>query len=457
MGKELYAFDFGLEFQNRMLALMLADSGFALKTIEHIPEEQLYSDAHRYLFGRIKEKIKTHPESPSYLEIEDHFTVKIERSRRRLYKSFILKIFEIKLAVADIEFVKDKMTEYAKRCAFITVFQGAQTLWNLSKPDEAYQVTMDGMGDLYSINFREDASIPIEKFEEQRQLYLFKSETRNKIPTIIRPLDDMLRGGLEKGELGILLAHAKGGKSIGLVHMGCAALFTRFGRVAHFVLEGTTEQTIIRYQSRITSIEFTRLEKDELTDEERLEIDAVGKRHTSRLDLIPFNQHWKYTVQDISDKIIELQRHGRKPDLVIIDYADLLTGTGNKEHRHEQTEVYRSLKTLAMVHKVAIWTGAQAQRPPNEPELKELLRARNISECYEKVRIADLVITLNQTPYEKYAGVLRFHIDIYRSNDADITLTLIVNFKKMTFFSPLLGYLEKADIPEWMRAKKKKK
>jgi replicative DNA helicase len=73
------------------------------------------------------------------------------------------------------------------------------------------------------------------------------------------------------------------------------------------------------------------------------------------LDLIPFNAHWKYTVLDVESKIKELKRVGRMPDLVIIDYADLLSAVEKyDQHRHEQTEVYRGLKRLAMMYNVAI-------------------------------------------------------------------------------------------------------
>jgi hypothetical protein len=156
---------------------------------------------------------------------------------------------------------------------------------------------------------------------------------------------------------------------------------------------------------------------------------------------------------DIEAKIRDLERKGRKPDLIIVDYADLLRHHEKvSEKRHEQTEVYRDLKRLAMMKNVAIWTASQARRPEDGPEKEFLLRAKDISESYEKVRIADFIATLNQTPAEKEMGVVRFHMDIYRSNDTDRTLKLITDFGKATLYSPIYGMIE--TVPEWKKKKR---
>jgi replicative DNA helicase len=448
-------FSFGVHFQNDCLALMLQDLGFALKVMKFVPEERLYSDAHKYLFKLIKDRAeKGH--LLSYVKVEDELK-RVDPSKRRVLKHFCKQIFDRR--PADPEFIKVELTEYAKKNAFIEVFMDAQTLWNSKKHADAYKFVMEGINGLYGITFKDDAIIPLESFEDIRQQYITSSVMKVKrIPTGISPLDEVLRGGLEKGELGILLAEPKKGKSIGLLHMGVAAIQMRFGRTAHFVLEGTTEQTVIRYLSRLSNIPYYRLEKDEISTEEAKYIDRLMKRYISRLDLIPFNQRWNYTVVDIESKLKELEHAGRKPDLVVIDYADLLkSATQQKEIRHEQTAVYRDLKTLAVMKQYAIWTASQAQRPSKDADETYLLRAKDISESYEKVRIADLVATLNQTPEERKNGILRFHLDIYRSNDTDNTIRLLTDFERMIFYSSKYGFASSSDLShEWMKKRRGK-
>ena len=452
MSKAFAEFSFGPDFQAELLALMLQDTNVAWKAVKYIPKERLYSEAHQYLFERVKLRIEKDQVVPTMVEIEDHLKT-IEKHKRRMLKHFCKGIFETKVKSSD--FIKDKLTEYAKKNAFIDVFQTAQTLYNSKKHQEAYQYVLNGIGDLYGISFKEDAGISISNFEELRRLYVASAHTSAKrIPTMIGPLDEILRGGLEMGELAIILAEPKKGKSIGLIHMGCAALKMRRGRVAHFVLEGTTEQAILRYQSRLSEIPYHKLESDRLTVSQRRKLTKIQKRYTDKLDLIPMNQHWTYTAMDIESKIKELARAGRKPDLVIIDYGDLL-----KHHEHtesiriEQTEVFRALKRIAMIHRVAVWTASQARRPDHSPDKRYTLRSRDISESFEKVRIADLVVTLNQTLQERRQGLMRFCIDIYRSSDTDRIVRLIQDYKSMIFYSKRLGHYEREELPSWIRKK----
>lgn len=836
------AFTFSKEFQESMLALMLIDPSFAEKVVKVIPDDRLYSDSHKYLYNAIGESIEKHQRPPTYLEIEDG-SKKIELTKRKLILRFVKQIFSTK--VTDADFIKERVTEYARKNMFVFVFQNAQTLWNTGKFDDAYSIVKDGIGDLYGVSLKDDANVSISEFENIRGLYATEiSTSKRKVPTIIPPLDNILKGGLEKGELGIILAEAKKGKcaskslnlqksdgstitlgevvstkekdilsynfetkkfeadeaidwiesgvkdiyevqtintilkttlnhpyltldgwkplselapkdlvaiprvikvgeedslsperitliaymlsdgtmntgweftkrkeedvmsefischnsefpekiqtdkckksgrflpskemkewfgelgllgslagdkfipaiierqnnrnvalflnklftcdgsaeannkvsfssrsfrmitqvqslllrfgihtsikikvvkdikyyeigiqstnantfkeqigmsyskgekltatptskreycvgypkelwslikksysdlgikmpdglrascskrsnlsrvmledinktlknkviqslldeeiiftkikridwmgqemtydievkknhnfignnvvlhnSQSLVHFGVAGLFHGF-KVAHFVLEGMTQQSVLRYQARLSMIDYNRLESDSITKEEAFRLKRISAKHKENLILVPFNQHWNYTVMDVEAKIRELERQGNKPDLVIIDYADLLRHhEKTKEKRFEQTEVYRDLKRVAMMRNVAIWTASQARRPEDGPEKEYLLRAKDISESYEKVRIADFIATLNQTPREKEFGIVRFHADIYRSNDTDKTIRLVTDFAKSMLYSPKYGIVE--TTPEWAKRSKK--
>ena len=452
-------FTFGDAFQRSMLSLMLTDLNFTSKAVRFVPEERLYSESHKFLFKAILGKFEKEGSAPSYVEVEDMIKY-AERHKRRMLKDFAEQIYETK--VADAEFIKTQLTDYARKNFFIDIFQNGQTLWNAREHDKAYSFVMEGINELYGVSFNDDMAIGVEDFEDVRQRYVKKALAMDsKIPTTIDALDQLFNGGLEKGELGILLAEPKKGKSIGLIHMGCAALLSGAGKVAHFVLEGITEQTIMRYQARLAKIDYSRIAKDELTGDELRKLDMIGKRYMKNLELIPMNKHWNYTVLDVEAKLKELERRKLKPDLVVIDYGDLLKGHEKFENlRIEQAWVYRYLKQMAMMHDVAVWTASQAVRPKEDPDKQTTLRAKDISESYEKVRIADFVATLNQTSREKKLGILRFHMDIYRSNEDGRTVRLLTDFSKMIFHSKLYGTLGDGElsfqIPSWHSGKRKK-
>lgn len=453
--KTVSTFTFGPEFQDVMLAMMIEDLAFAEKVTNLIPEDKLYSSGHKWLFGLFKKIMNTKGTIPSLPETEDSLKA-MDASKRRLIHSFVKKIYK-NTKVKDPEYIKDQLSDYAKKNAFIETFMAAQVLWNSKRHEDAFSLTLAGTQELHAISFHDDTNIEIGDFEKVRQRYILQSLTGlRRVPTMISPLDEALNGGLEKGELGIILADPKKGKSIGLIHMGSAALMTRQGRVAHFVLEGTTEQTLMRYQSRLTRINYNSIARDELNPTENGRLRAIKKKYGDRLELVPMNKHWEYTVLDIESKLKEMIRSGKKPDLVLVDYGDLLKSHEKmSEKRHEQTAVYRQLKQLAMIYQVALWTASQAVRPKDAPEKSALLRAKDVSESYEKVRIADLIMTLNQTPKEKKEGIVRLHLDIYRSNDFDKTIRMVTDYSKMIFYSKRYQHVERDEIPPWAREKKK--
>lgn len=431
-------FEFGQSFQDNMLSLMLEDVAFADKCIKYVDPDHLHSDSHKWLFGEIK-KSMTRGVVPTTVEIEDCLKTS-DKSKRRLYKTFADKIMSAPIKSRD--FLKAKLTEFAKKTAFVDLFQHAQTLYNAGNPKGAYDYVMNAIGALHSISFDSDQIVNIQDFEELRKLTMAqKSLSVDRISTGIPSLDLVLMGGLSKfnGELGVILALPKMGKSICLIHMGFACLSSFRGRVAHFVLEGSTAQTVTRYQSRLTGIPANRVEAGDLDDHEEAMLEMIGKRYMDRLTVIPMNNHWDYTTGDIDAKIQELDREGMKPDLVVVDYADLVKPRSSQgELRHDQTSVFRDLKSMSMRYRIACWTASQAQRPKDAPDKELILRSASISESYEKVRIADFVGTLNQTPFEKDAGVMRIFADIYRANASDVMIRTFCDFERMIFSSKKL-------------------
>lgn len=452
-------FVFGPKFQNSMLSLMLRDLSFTSRVIKFVENDHLHSDAHKWVFDEIKKKYLKAGIVPSQIEIESGLK-KVEKHKVKLYRQFVGEIY--KQLPEDPEYIREQLSEFARRANFNDLFSYSQVLYNGGKADEAYRYVLEQINHLHAISFKDDQTVSVTDFEDIRQRFVQQRVlTVDRISTGIPALDTILRGGLSRleGEFAVIVAEPKKGKSIALIHMGASCLLKNFKcRVAHFVLEGSTETTIFRYQSRLSGIPEERIASDELTPEEQTKLHKIGKRFMGRLELIPFNTHWEYTTTDIESKLAELDRKGMTPDLIVIDYADLLLPREkSREERMNQREVYRELKRLALMRKCAIWTASQAQRPKDDGQKESLLKANSIAETYEKVRIADFIGTLNQTPKEQRMGVLRFHADIYRNNACDKTFRLLVDFERMIFHHSRYGHLDIGDMPDWMRSKGKKR
>jgi len=438
-------FQFGAKFQESMLSLMLRDISFADKCVEFVPAEHLHSEAHRWLFQQIQSRYNSAATIPSRVEIDEGMK-RLNKFKRKPILKIVDRCFNHDPESPD--FVREQLAEFAKRTNFADLFAHSQILYNEGKHDDSYTYVLKAINHLHSINFNDEETIDIKDFEKLRQRHnAQKGIVRGAdITTGIKELDEILGGGLSKaeGEFGCILGEAKVGKSIALIHFGFAAICHGY-KVAHFVLEGTTEQTMMRYQARIGRIPHKNLKSNELTPEEETKLEGLGERYSGLLELVPFNKSWEYTTQDIDTKLKEFDRKGWIPDLIIVDYADLLHSRV-KHHRTdlEQRDVFRDLKSIAMTRKVALWSASQAQRPRKEEARKiRTITGASVSESYEKIRIIDFLGTLNQTPEEKQLGVLRLHADIYRSNRSDKTINLITDFDRMIFHNPVWGTVPK--------------
>ena len=421
------------EFQENMLALMLRDSGVASKATKYIPKERLYSEAHQYLFERIHSSVLSVGRSPTWLEIEDHLKT-IERHRRKMLKNFCKRICE--LEPTDFEFTKASLTDYAKRCKFVDTFQEIQTLYNSGDRPRAFEAGLRQMTEVVSISFDEEEPIPIDDFEKVRLEYLAQDVKR--VATGLEKLDKIINGGLAAGELGGVLAAAKVGKSMMLVNIGYYAIIKN-KTVLHFVLEGLPSQTTRRYQSRFMKSEYRRFQS-ELSKDDSVAWKKIADKYSKLLHIEAMTKSWDYTPELVDARIDNFVRTtGKHPDLVIIDYGDLLNSTTHhREFRHSQKEVYQKLKTLAMRRRIAIWTATQANRQKEEDRRKNLTDS-SISESIDKARIFDLLISLNRTEEERVAGLLRIYVALYRDGASAETIYAVTDYARSIAYSRVLG------------------
>jgi hypothetical protein len=94
---------------------------------------------------------------------------------------------------------------------------------------------------------------------------------------------------------------------------------------------------------------------------------------------------------------------GRNVDLLVVDYADKLTDARAKKDQQSKYAlmefVYESLRVAAVDRKCWCWTASQSTvkgvDKPRKGEKKAALDMDAVADSSNKVRVADLVVTLN--------------------------------------------------------------
>jgi hypothetical protein len=228
-------------------------------------------------------------------------------------------------------------------------------------------------------------------------------------------LNELTDGGLGKGELAVFVAPAGIGKSWGLINIGANAV-KKGMTVLHYTLELNEAYVGLRYDSVITGIANQNLKhyqsqvKDEL---EKLDGELIIKHYPTK----------SVSVMGLRSHIEKCIMNDKKPDVVIVDYADLLRGHG-QEKRHELEGIYEDLRGMAGEYEIPVWTASQANRSALE---EDVIDASKIAESYGKVMVADFVISLSRKVADKLAGTGRWHVIKNRFGPDGITLPSKMN------------------------------
>ena len=95
-----------------------------------------------------------------------------------------------------------------------------------------------------------------------------------------------------------------------------------------------------------------------------------------------------------------------EPDLIIIDYLDLLRTKGRKERKDEIDDVYTDAKGLAKELGIPIVSPSQANRTGAD---EDILQAKNAAGSYDKIMIGDIIISLARGRKDKVNGTGNWH------------------------------------------------
>jgi replicative DNA helicase len=239
-------------------------------------------------------------------------------------------------------------------------------------------------------------------------------------------------GGLGPGELGVVVAPSGVGKSWILAALGAAAV--KEGRtVVHYTLELSENYVGQRYDTVFTGIPTANHQdrKDELY--------GKIKKLPGKL-LIKYFPPKGVTTRQLENHIEKMIANGNKPDLIIIDYADLmLTNSGRVENTYlEQGGIYIDIRGMGGTLGIPCWTASQSTRSSVDDEV---IGADKIADSYAKVMNADFIMSLSRKASDKLNNTARLHIMKNRFGPDGLTFPCKMNTNDTSLSLPVrTGY-----------------
>ena len=228
----------------------------------------------------------------------------------------------------------------------------------------------------------------------------YREDHRKTVPTPWDEINETIQGGLGNGDFGLIFGNPGGGKSWAMVALGGYAVKMGFN-VIHYTLELGEDYVGRRYDAFFNNIPVDEIIKHKDTVKEtieQLEGELIIKEFTPN----------KATLSTLEAHIAKVKTLGIEPDMVIIDYVDLLRSKRtNRERKDEIDDIYIGTKGLARELNIPIWSVSQVNRAGAKDDVIEGDKAAG---SYDKMMIVDLAISLSRKKEDKVNNTGRFHI-----------------------------------------------
>ena len=399
---------YGPTFQAKVLANLLSSTEFLQQSLDVLNPKFFESNAGQWIVDTTIDYFADYKSLPT-LEV---FKLKLDSVNDDVLKIAVkdqLKSAFQRKNDDDLQYVRDSFLDFAKNQAIKSAIRRSVDLLQFGQYDEIKKVIDGAMkaGQPRNIghNWREDIGIRL------------SGTSRIVVPTGWDSIDQLIGGGLGAGELGVIAAPSGIGKSWALATIGANA--AKAGkRVVYYTLELNENYVGLRYDTIFTGIEPGSIPEHPQTVRDAVDSvtgDIIIKYYPAR----------SITVHTIRAHIDHLISNKLKPDLMLIDYADLMRSVDRVDARHQELgAIYEEIRGMSGEMGIPCWTASQTQRSSIQDEV---IQADKIAESYQKIMTADLVISLSRKLEDKANHTGRAHVMKNRFGADGITLPVYMN------------------------------
>jgi len=219
----------------------------------------------------------------------------------------------------------------------------------------------------------------VSKFEVE------KISAPERIPIHLSTLNEWMKGGIERGELGFVFGQSGIGKSFMLVNIAVSA--HKIGKtVFYYTFELSEYHTYLRIVERITGVSSDWIKERPIKF--RKKMDARMKHAEIYIKEFPSEGA---TVNDIKADIDMIKsEYGLVPDVLVVDYCDIIKPLHFTDDWRQIGDNAVQLRRLAKEINAAVWTASQIKVEYWDKEYSGKASGRSI----RKVDMADIVFGL---------------------------------------------------------------
>ena len=361
----------------------------------------------------------------SYPKFQD-----LEPKERSIYASLITGAIN-ETQQYELPAVKKELTEWLHANILITAVDQAMHAYNTKQVTHCYNLMQEAVKKVQTLSFDRGDSIDFLNFKE----YLKAEETNRKeaLTTGLKVLDRTLlkgteSGGLQKGDMTVIMAPVNRGKSLTMITMACHNV-----RMGHDVLfmthEGRPEDIRLKILSNMLKIPIEKIMHLYKTDEGIKLLDDATKRIDQHLRYVPYNRAGM-TIEDVVPVIRSNQNqwqatHDKGFDMLVSDYPAILTSElakkGSLQKRNVDQVIYDNYVQLALEYNfhslVAIQTNREGSKVSKRTDGNDrILQSEDVQESFGPIQQATNIITVNRSPWAEANNIITFGVAKCRNN-----------------------------------------
>ena len=398
---------YGTAFQVKVLSSLLTHKEFLQNINDVLSEEYFDNQAHKWIIGEILNYYEEYHTTPT-MEVLKVEMKKVENEVLQLsIKEQLREAYQA--SSSDLEYIENEFSSFCKNQQLKKALLNSVDLLN-SGDFEAIRGLIDN-----ALKAGAEKNIGHEYIKDTEARY--REEARTTVPTPWDKFNNLMRGGLGNGDFGLIFGNPGGGKSWTLVALGGFAVKLGYN-VLHYTLELGEDYVGRRYDAFFTGKPVDTLFKS------KDKIEEIVKELPGQL-IIKEYAPGQATVNTIRAHIQKCNDLEFKPDLVIIDYVDLLSSKKRTQDRKgEIDDIYVSTKGLAKELQLPIWSVSQVNRAGAKDDVIEGDKAAG---SYDKIMITDVAISLSRKKEDKVNGTGRFHFMKNRYGMDGMTFSVVAD------------------------------
>jgi replicative DNA helicase len=398
----------GNVFQLQLLNQMVLDKDFSHSIIDVIENNYFENKYFKIIVQMIREYYTKYNHTPSFETLEQ--ITKSELQQEIASKVVLDTIKKIKDAPIDgVDFVQEKALKFCKQQELQKVMGKAQKIIDGGE-FENYDALEEMVRGALQVG-EKDTSI-LDVFSNMDQV--LDDDYRHPIPMGIPGIDRLMKGGLAKGEIGVILAPTGVGKSTVLTKIANHAFNLGFN-----VLQIFFEDNPKVIQRKHYTL-WTKIHPDELSEKRDVVIQKVKEIEETMSNKLIMKKLPSDTVTmlQIKNQIRKMIADGLKVDMVLLDYIDCVVPDKNLgDEWKSEGSVMRGFEAMCHELNLVGWTATQGNRSSIS---SEVVTTDQMGGSIKKAQVGHVIITVAKTLQQKEMKLATIAITKSRIGDDGI-------------------------------------